>query len=72
MKAYKLIFELIKHPTREVRMLSQYKITHVRYNTYDKRFTLDSIKGEREEEPGNRDNNSLAKNRQEQGQEKNN
>lgn len=51
MKAYKLIFELIKHPTREVRMLSQYKITHIRYNTYDKRFTLDSIKGEREEEP---------------------
>lgn len=44
MKAYKLILELLKHPFSEVVIFSQYKITHVRYNSYDKRFTLDSIK----------------------------
>lgn len=47
MKAYKLIFELLKHPFSEVRMISKYKITHVRYNTYDREYTLDSIKDDR-------------------------
>lgn len=46
MKAYKLILELLKHPFSEVRMVSRYVITHVRYNSYDKKYTLDSIKDE--------------------------
>lgn len=46
MKAYKLILELLKHPFSEVSIFSQYTITHIRYNSYDKKYSLESIKDE--------------------------
>lgn len=44
MKAYKLILELLKHPLSEVEIFSQYKTTHIKYNSYCKSYTLNSIK----------------------------
>lgn len=43
MKAYKLIWELLKHPFAEIRLLGNYICTGVRYSNYSKYFTLDSI-----------------------------
>lgn len=49
MKAYKLIFELLKHPFSDVTLISTYILTNVRYNNYDKKFLLESIKDSKED-----------------------
>lgn len=43
MKAYKVIFKLLRHPLSEVEVFGQYVVTHVSYNKYMRRFTLDSV-----------------------------
>ncbi len=47
MKAYKLIFELLKHPFGDVVFSGVYKITHTKYNRYLKQHTLESFTDER-------------------------
>lgn len=46
MKAYKLIFELLKHPLGDVVFSGVYKITHAKYNRYLKQHTLESLTDE--------------------------
>ena len=46
MKAYKLIFELLKHPFGDVVFSGVYKITHTKYNKYLKHHTLESLTDE--------------------------
>lgn len=46
MKAYKLIFELLKHPFGGVVFSGVYKITHTKYNRYLKQHTLESFTDE--------------------------
>ena len=43
MKAYKVIFELLKHPFAEVCLTRYYICNHIRYNGYSKNFLLESI-----------------------------
>ena len=46
MKAYKLIFELLRHPFGDVVFSGVYKITHTKYNRYLKHHTLESLTDE--------------------------
>lgn len=46
MKAYELIWDLIKHPFGEVVFCGVYKITHTKYNRYLKHHTLESLTDE--------------------------
>lgn len=46
MKAYKLIFELLKHPFGDVVFSGVYKITYTKYNQYLKHHTLESLTDE--------------------------
>lgn len=47
MKAYKVIFELLKHPFADVRLINSYICNHIRYNSYCKEFSLESIDNKR-------------------------
>ena len=46
MEAYKLIFELLKHPFGDVVFSGVYKITHTKYNHDLKHHTLESLTDE--------------------------
>ena len=46
MKAYELIWDLLKHPFGEVVFCGVYKITHTKYNRYLKHHTLESMTDE--------------------------
>ena len=46
MRAYKLIWDLIKHPFGDVVFCGVYKITHTKYNRYLKHHTLESLTDE--------------------------
>lgn len=43
MKAYKVIFELLKHPFADVSLINSYVCNHIRYNRYCKEFSLESV-----------------------------
>lgn len=47
MKAYKVIFELLKHPFADVCLLNRYVCNHIRYNSYCKEFSLESVDDKR-------------------------
>lgn len=61
MKAYKLIFELLKHPFGDVVFSGVYKITHTKYNRYLKQHTLESLTDERVREECNKSKTSELK-----------
>jgi hypothetical protein len=61
MKAYKLIFELLKHPFGDVVFSGVYKITHTMYNRYLKHHTIESLTDERVREECNKNKLSELK-----------
>lgn len=61
MKAYKLIFELLKHPFGDVVFSGVYKITYTKYNRYLKQHTLESLTDERVREECNKNKLSELK-----------
>ena len=46
MKAYELIWDLLRHPFGEVLFCGTFKITHTKYNRYLKHHTLESMTDE--------------------------